>query len=309
MKSRIRFVFPVLLAPSLLLTLAAWTSPLAAQTDPATAEIRASGEQFVKAFNAGNAADLAAMFLPKGELIDEQGTVYQGTKEVGELFAVFFAKFPGAKLALDIESIRNVGGNLAIEEGTRTISAAKVEDGKAHLRYTAVRVKGQDGKWQIASIRQFTADPLPTPHEHLQPLAWLVGEWVNEGTDAVVKISYKWSDDKNYLLGDFQVTTEGKVTMKSTQRIGWDPLTGKVRSWLFDADGGFSEGYWTQVDDGWVVKSSSINPNASVATATLTVTPQSKDAFSMKGTERIVGDAREPDFDLSIVRQPPVASR
>ena len=45
----------------------------------------------------------------------------------------------------------------------------------------------------------------PTPHELLQPLAWLVGDWVSEGGDSVVRISYRWSDDGNFLLGDYKV--------------------------------------------------------------------------------------------------------
>ncbi len=43
--------------------------------------------------------------------------------------------------------------------------------------------------------------------------------------------------------------------MKSSQRLGWDPVQQKIRSWTFDADGGFSEGYWTPTENGWIVKS------------------------------------------------------
>jgi uncharacterized protein (TIGR02246 family) len=279
-------------------------SPASCQEDPVVAAIRASDEAFVKAFNAGKVAELAGAFVPQGELIDEEGTVYQGSQELTALFAKFFEKYPGCKLELEVESIRPVGANLAIEEGTRYIEAAKGE-GRAQLRYTSVRVKGQDGKWQVASIREFTDDPPPTPHERLEGLSWLVGEWVNEGTDAAVKLSYRWSEEGNFILGELNFHVEGKLAMKSTQRIGWDPLTGKIRSWLFDGDGGFSDGTWTPIDDGWVIKSTSVNPDASTGSATLTVIPSGKDRYVMKGTDRIVGDAREPDFEIVITRQPP----
>ena len=288
-----------------------WSAPrwADAQEDKAAGEIRASAEQLVKAFNAGKPAELAGLFSAQGELVDENGTLYQGRKELTELFTKFFQRFPGAKLALEIESIRSLGPNLAIEEGTRYIEAvAKETPARATLRYTAVRTKA-DGAWQIASLREFTADPEPTPSERLQSLAWIVGDWVNEGSDGAVKISFKWSEDKNFLLGSYNVTLNGEVKMKSEQRIGWDPLAGKVRSWLFDSDGGFAEGAWTAVEDGWVIKSQSVNPDATTGSATLTITPVDKDHFTMKGTERIVGDAREPDFDFSIVRKPPVAGK
>lgn len=298
------------------LALAAWTavsfvaraqeSPAATAVEPAVAEIRTSGELFVKAFNAGKAAEIAGMFLPQGELIDEEGNVTQGTKELTELLTKFFTKFDGAKLALDIESVRPVASNLAIEEGTRFIEGGKA-GGRAQLRYLAVRVKGRDGRWLIASIREFADDPPPTPHDYLEGLAWLVGDWVNEGTDGVARLSYRWSEEKNYLVGDIELTVAGREAMKSTQRIGYDAATGKVRSWLFDSDGGFSEGVWTEVEDGWVIKSSSSNPDGSTGTATLTVTAKDKDHYVLKGTERIVADLREPDFELAIARQPPVA--
>jgi uncharacterized protein (TIGR02246 family) len=318
MRSRISFALALALLAAAWLALLAATQETQAQEarppataaaeDPAAAEIRAAAAQMVKSFEGAKPAELAALFSPQGELIDEEGTIYQGQKEITELFTKFFERFPGAKLALEIESIRSIGPNLAIEEGTRYIAAKEKEgEGKAQLRYTAVRTK-VDGKWLLASVREFNADPLPTPHERLQDLAWIVGDWVNEGTGGTAKLTWRWSEDQNFLLGDIQITIAGRPAMSSQQRIGWDPLAGKVRSWLFDADGGFAEGQWTEVDDGWVIKSSTVNPDGSTGSATITVTAKDKDHFTMTGTERIVGDFREPDFELAIARQPPVAA-
>lgn len=275
-----------------------------AQQDPESGQIRAAAEQFVKSFNAAKAEELAAMFLPKGELIDEQGNVYQGQAEIKDLFAKYFAKYPGATLKLEIESIRLVGP-VAIEEGSRQLSTK--DAGSAQVRYITVRAKGASG-WQIASIREFY-DQAPTPNELLQPVAWLVGDWVNEGSDAAVKISYRWSEDKNFLLGEFLVTRGGRVEMKSSQRIGWDPLAGKVRSWLFDSDGGYGEGRWAQVGEGWVIKSSAVLPDGQTGSATITLTPQGKDRYVMKGTDRIVGDARDEDFEVTVTRRPPAPAK
>jgi hypothetical protein len=164
-----------------------------------------------------------------------------------------------------------------------------------------------DGKWLIASIREFADDPPPTPHERLQTLSWLVGDWVDEGTAGASKISYRWAEDQNFLLGDIQITIEGKLALKSTQRIGWDPLAGKVARGCLTPTADLPRG--NGVDDGWVIKSSTVNPDGSTGSATITVTVRDKDHFTMKGTERIVGDAREPDFEFEIVRRPPVATK
>ncbi len=274
--------------------------------DAAMAAVRKSDEQLVTAFNAGKADAVAGMFLPKGELIDEAGTVYQGTQEITDLLNAFFKQFSGAKLAMKVESVRLVGP-VAIDEGTRTITT---KDGKAksQFRYIAVWAKTEKG-WQLASFRDFTDDPPPTPHENLQPLAWLVGEWINEGADGKVTITYRWSDDKNFLLGDFQMKSAAGALRSSVQRIGWDPSVGKIRSWLFDADGGFAEGTWTLVDDGIVIKSSSVNPDGSTASATMNITPKDKDHYSIEGTDRIVGDNLEDDFEITVTRRPPAAKK
>jgi uncharacterized protein (TIGR02246 family) len=274
--------------------------------DAAIAAIRKSDELVVSAFNAGKADELAAMFLPKGELIDEEGTVYQGTQEIKDLLTAFFKNFPKAKLAINVESIRMVGP-VAIDEGTRTMTT---EDGKvkSQFRYIAIWTKGDKG-WQLASFRDFADDPAPTANESLQPLAWLVGDWINEGADGKVAITYRWSDDKNYLLGEFVVNSAGESPRKSTQRIGWDPSVSKIRSWLFDSDGGFAEGTWTVVDDGVVIKSNSVNPDGTTASATMNIMTKDKDRYSIEGTDRVIGNDLEDDFEITVTRRPPAAKK
>ncbi len=259
-----------------------------------------------KAFNAGKVDELVAMFAPTGELVDEQGTIHRGQQEIKTLLTEFFKKYPGAKMTQEIESIR-FAGPVAIEEGTRTMTT---KDGAnaARLRYIMVRSKTNSG-WQIDSLRDVADDVEPTPHQRLEPLAWLVGDWVNEGTDATVKISYRWSEDKNYLLADFNVVLPDGEAHKSTQRIGWDPLQRKIHSWLFDSDGGFSQGLWTQVEDGWVIKSSAVNPDGETATATISIETKDKAHYIMRGTDRIVGDDSEPDFEITVTRRPPAAGK
>lgn len=294
------------LAIAAVIVAAGLAPPAIGQEEAALAAVRKSTEQAAQAFNAGKVDELAAMFLPKGELIDEEGTVYAGQQEIKNLFSAFFQRFPGAKLARDVESIRLVGP-VAIEEGTRTMTT---KDGavKSQFRYIAVWAKTDRG-WQLASFRDFADDPEPTANEYLQPLAWLVGDWINEGADGKVAISYRWSDDKNFLLAEFRFDSAEGSPRKTSQRLGWDPAAGKIRSWLFDSDGGFAEGYWTVVEDGVVIKSSSTNPDGTTASATMVVAPADKDHFTITGTDRIVGDSREADFEITVARRPPAKGK
>lgn len=268
----------------------------------ADAEIKSEAEAFVKAFNAGKAEGVIALFASEAELIDENGNIYKGKEELQKLFADYFAKFPGATLALDVESIRLIGGDLSMEDGTRYLSTK--EDAKAQVRYVTVRTK-KDGKWLIASVREFYDEPAPTPTQRLETLGWLEGDWASEDSDLVVKMSYRWNEEKTFLEGTFRAARGGEVVMKSTQRIGWDPVAGKVRSWLFDADGGFSESVWTNLEDEWVIKSNATMPDGTTGSATVTIAPKGKNQFTMRGTDRLIGDGRGDDFDITITRAPP----
>ncbi len=279
------------------------TAPAAGGDEEITNEIRDATAGLVSAFNAGKSADVAALFLANGELIDEQGTVYQGPSEVQALLDQFFQTFPGAQIGIEVESTRVVGP-VVIQEGIRTTTK---DDVVSQVQFTSVLSKTPQG-WKIASLRDYPEETLPTPGELLQPLDWLVGDWINEGADARVRINFRWSDDGNFLLGEYVISREGKEVARTSQRIGWDPLQGKPRSWLFDTDGGFSEGTWTPLDDGrWVVRSSAVMPDGTLGSATLTFAPTEPGRFVLAGTSRLVGNTMEDDFELNVVKQPPTA--
>jgi uncharacterized protein (TIGR02246 family) len=269
--------------------------------------VRQVTQNFVKAFNAGNAEKAAALFYSGAELIDDAGNTHKGAAAIKELLGRFFEKFPGATSTMTADSVWMVSPGLAIEEGRRVVST-KDDQSSAATRYTLVMMK-QQGEWRIASGREVDDDDSLSPHDRLKPLAWLVGDWVDEGSDAVVQISCKWSEDKNYLLVEFTAKVQGKPALKSSQRIGWDPLTGKVKSWVFDSDGGYGEGLWAQVENRWVIKSTAVMPDGQTGSATITLEPQGKDSYVMKGFDRIRGKTAEPDFEVKIVRMPPAPAK
>jgi len=262
--------------------------------------IRQFSSDLIKAFNSGQGDQVASMFLKDGELIDEQGTVHSGRDEIKELLQGFFAKFPGSTMLIETESIRRAGP-VVIDDGTRIITDA---NGVSSLiRYSAVMVPTEQG-WRIASIRDFPEETLPTSGEMLQSLSWLIGVWVNEGVDGKVEIYYRWSDDKNFILGDFVLFRDGQETGRSSQRIGWDPLLAKPRSWLFDSDGGFSHAIWTEIESGWLVKSSATLPDGQTGSATLSIRPESDNRFILGGFDRVVGSQVEDDFEIIVVKRP-----
>jgi hypothetical protein len=64
------------------------------------------------------------------------------------------------------------------------------------------------------------------------------------------------------------------------QMIGEDPVTGDLRSWIFENDGGFGEGTITKDGKKWVFESTTQLTDGSVLQATNILVQVNKDTFT-----------------------------
>lgn len=257
---------------------------------------------FVQSYNAHQVDTLAALFAPDARMIFRDGTEVDGREQIKKTFEAAFQASPKSKLSVVVDSIRFITPDVAVEEGT-TNSFPDGETLTARSRYTVVHLK-KDGKWQMLSVRTVEEESL-SAYGELQPLEWLVGEWVDEGRAERVEAEIYWDENKSFLLEDFQVIREGEVVLKGTQRIGWDPQAKQIRSWTFDSAGGFGEATWAQVEDRWVVKAKAVLADGSSASATRTLTKMRADQAIWSSTDRIVGDEAQPDIAVTMVRKAP----
>jgi hypothetical protein len=74
-------------------------------------------------------------------------------------------------------------------------------------------------------------------------------------------------------------------------------VTKQIRSWNFEADGGFGEGAWTKDGDKWIIKTTSVLADGSKVTATNVVTPLNADSISLQSKEQTVDGKALPDTD------------
>jgi len=282
---------------------AAVAAAAAPAATPDEMAIRGAAAAFAKAYNAGNAKTLAALFTPNAEIVDEEGNAYQGREAIEEVFAGIFREHPAGRIALAIGSIRFVSPTVAIEDGTSEVTRGPDQPAE-RSRYAVVHVK-QLGTWQMASARDL-ADETLSAQEQLKVLEWMVGDWVDESPEALVVTSYRWTDNRCFLLGEFTVKWQGRPAMTGSQRIGWDPLARTIRSWVFDSEGGFGEGVWTRDGNRWIVKMTGVTREGKVASATNVTTRVSKDRMSWESRDRMVGGEAQPDVGpIPIVRKPP----
>ena len=260
-------------------------------------------DEVEKAYNAADTKALAGLFTDDAELVDEDGNVTHGRAAIEELFVTAFAARPGAKMSINVNSIRSIGPGLVVEDGTTTVTISPSEPPE-RSRYTVVYIK-QDGKWRMASARDITSIA-PSNVERLQQLAWLIGEWVDESPDTVVSSTYRWSEDGNFLLNEFSAKIGGHPAMSGSQRIGWDPLANQIRSWVFESTGGYGEGLWSRDGDRWVVKHRNVNSDGQIGTATNVLKMIDKGRWGWQSYDRVVGGELIPEIEqVIVVRKPP----
>jgi uncharacterized protein (TIGR02246 family) len=281
------------------------TAPAAAVATPQSQEereIRAFDDLYARDYSSANAKALAARFTDDAEVIEADGLRYQGRTLIEEQLVETFAAAPGAKMAIEVESIRLLSPDVAKEEGRSIVTRAN--DGPAtYRRYTALLVK-RDGNWLLSSVRE-EPDPMVTPHDRLGVLAWMVGDWLDEGTDSVVRVNCRWSEDGNFLIRTFTVKHEGKDVTTVHQRIGWDAAAKQIRSWEFDSEGGFGEGKWGGEGDRWVIKHTATRPEGTTLTATNTMIREGSHVVRWTSTDRFVGHEPIPDeLTYAFVRVP-----
>jgi hypothetical protein len=83
-----------------------------------------------------------------------------------------------------------------------------------------------------------------------------------------------------------------------------DPLTGTVKGWSHDSDGGYSESTWTKNGDSWLVRGTGVTSEGDVAAATYLIKPLGKDRVEVKTMHKVVGDTIEADSTAILVRRP-----
>jgi uncharacterized protein (TIGR02246 family) len=252
-----------------------------------------NAEAFVEAFHRGDAKALAAHWAADGDYTDQKGRHLKGREAIEKAFKELFAEHKGLKLRINMQSVRFMTPDVAVEDGTTEVFPP---DGAppSRARYTIVHVK-KEGQWLVGSVRDAIFVP-PTNHEFLRGLEWAIGDWVSEGnTGESARLSFAWSEHQNFIINKFTTSFKGLTVGSGTQFIGWDPLEKKIRSWTFETTGTFGEGFISQDGDRWILKASFVLRDAKKLTTTNVVTRLDADTITWQSTDRAMDGKALPD--------------
>lgn len=283
--------------------LCAMAGTLAAQTNSRVPNeksmIEQSAKAFVTAYDAGDAKAVAALWTANGEYSLGSQTL-KGRAAIQKLYEEHFSANPGSKMEVKIESVRSLAPNLLLEEGVASVSGGGADSASA---YTAVHTK-VDGKWLMASVREADV-PLPAAPESIDKLANLVGNWKAKGDAADVTVKFEWMHDKHFLRAETTVHPKGKTEglPGGMQIVGVDPLSGKMVSWNFTADGGHSYGVWNKIENRWVIGTQGATSGGAITTATNVFYQPHADVLSWQSLNRTIDGQPLPNTEEIVLER------
>lgn len=275
----------------------------ATTTPAADQEIRAAAAAFVESFKKRDAAAIAAHWTPDGTYVNEEGQRFEGRQAIqAEYEALFKNSSDELEMKLEIDSIRLINPQTAMEEGRTALVPQPPGENRVMSRYTAVHVKQPDGRWLMSDVRD-TLVELPPDMGQLEDLKWLVGTWVAGSKEAQVQWKCRWIENRHFLARSHSVTESGKVTSTGFEIIGVDPSTSWITSWSFPSTGAHAMGIWAPHDKGWLVESSGVMKDGTETSATHVLSRKDDNTLIWSSSNRALGDELLPDTpDVTLKR-------
>ncbi len=278
-------------------------APSAAASSPELDAIRRESQAFVDAFNQADAAALAKQWTQDGEFIDGTGLKHIGQQEIQQGYADFFADNPGAKLQIQIESLKLLSSAAAMEEGTTLVQIPPASAALGH--YTAVHVK-VDGAWKMASVRDTLVDT-NAAQESLADLEFLIGKWSAEEHGVKHESVCHWIINKQFVQRDFTTTQLNGSQQSGMQLIGWNPLSRSLQTWIFSPDGGHSVGVLVPTPEGWAADMQGVTGDGVLTSSTNLLRRLDENAYVWQSLNRVLGGVTIADTDEVVLKRQPAA--
>jgi uncharacterized protein (TIGR02246 family) len=287
------------------------------------AAIRVAAQKYQEALARGDGPALAKLWTADGDIIDDAGRTLNGRETVAQIKpAPADAQKPAVEnpaIHIKETNLRFVTSDVAIEDGTVEVRHPDTANPLAGW-FAATWVRTADG-WKIAGLRESRIES-PTDSPRLDDLAWMVGEWTvveehperpeGAGDSAAagqparpqIAVSVRWDVNRAFLIREMRIgaAAGGEPAMQITQRIGWDPLSRQIVSWVFGSDGSHGEATWSRQDDNWVARTMAVLPDGTQTSALNIYAYDGGDRCTWRSIPTHVGGEHAPHVAMTMIR-------
>jgi len=261
------------------------------QISPVEQAVQKIAVAFKAAFDQGDAKQVASFWAPEGEYIESGGMRLVGRQAIEKAYQQYFKESKNAKIQIIVDSVRQIGDNLAIEEGRTMVTVAKAAPDLS--QYTTTYVK-QNGKWSMLSVKESSLTSSAS-QTGLKDLDWLLGNWVSELKGVTLTTAYRWLPGKKFMERTYFSSSKGKQQILGKQIIGIDPLSGDLMSWTFNTDGSHAVGIWAAVENGWLIESRGVTSDGMLTSAYNILSKIDENGCRWQSVNRTVNGIELPD--------------
>lgn len=280
-----------------LLTAAALTGCNQAQQSKEAEEqaIRSTVQAYQEAYNEQDAQKLSALWAPNATYINPlTGESAQGREAIEKLFSDKFAQGKKIHVEITTKKIRFPQPNEAIENGVMKVTIG--DHPALQVAYELEYIK-DNGKWLVNAVHEIELQEAPSHFEKLKELAWLIGKWEDSDDNIEILFDNQWDKYRNFITQHFSMKIYGEDEIEGKQIITWDPAKNRIRSWVFDSDGGFGEGTWEKTEQSWYAAMQYTLSDGRMASSQNIYTPINDHSYTFASVEREVDGEILPDMN------------
>ena len=235
----------------------------------------------------GDADAIRSAWTADGDVVDGWGNRFEA--QASGVLTGSPTAGPRPEFHVSETRLRLISADVALEDGSVDVTLPGMTT-PIEGWFSAIWVRRGDA-WKLAGLRE-SERPVSTDGSMLNDLEWMVGDWslVAEAENqkapaAAADMSVRWDAGRSFLIREARIPNltggdDSPQMIDVHQRIGWDPIVRRIRSWSFASDGSRGEATWFRDGDSWVALLTTILPDGRQRT--------SVNIYSYDGKERCV---------------------
>ncbi|MDO5553108.1 MAG: hypothetical protein Q4G68_05055 [Planctomycetia bacterium] len=156
-----------------------------------------------------------------------------------------------------------------------------------------------------ANDRPATPPPaVPTPHDALAKLNWLLGDWQFHFESFTLNRSVTYSPNGNYMLvRDTARDHSDTILYRELTIIAYNPVSELFETWVFRDSGGFGGGVMELFGNQWLVPVRMILADGRTSTCNYIYTPSTEGRYTLQPTSRTLGGLAIPDLPPALAQR------
>lgn len=276
----------------------------AVESENSKKEVSERIQQFTEAVNQGNIQAVSSYFDRNAEITKPvTGEYVEGKDQITLYFQKRLDEMKQRQIKFNfkLDKIYLPESNVAIAQGVAEFIG---KDGLLERNARRVEFVKQNGNWYVVSVREIEVPPPPPIYNHLKDLDWLIGIWKDEDENVSITFNTDWDKFKNFLIQHFKMEVYGVEAMEGFQIIGWDPIDNKIRSWVYDSDGGYGTGEWAKVGKSWQANMNYVLSDGKKGSAINIYTKVNDNKYTFSSIDRKIGaDDLPAIYPVTVVKE------